>query len=611
MKKFYSILAMLIASVFAFNVSAETVSFEITNPEGCVVKFNGVPQDISSGKLTITYNGASYSDGFEVIQNDGWKTTMYYNGTDYSGNPQKQYCDFYDGACSRGLYPYMDNMVFYIDNKQLTYDSQFILNVDNASSVSASFDGKGDYLRLQNGENVIKYNSFENFDLVLHDYSKSLYSVTADGQPVEWSPQYDGAWIIPLYGTQRVDIQVSAPAKECKVKIRFVNAGTEGYLQGVTLKTDQYEYPGTTIAPEVYLSDSFTVMSNQYLSFRHNYDSKYTFKSQSVNGENYSYAQSDFKITDDTEIVYNIEMTKENTLTVNFTGNTDGLRLMVANSEKTLTEGQNVFTYFPSSYGAYANIEVKQGFEIKSITLNGNVVENPRSFSISDNDVLNLNVGEKVYTEFCSVYLNKTDLQYFNFQNNKGESYNLKEGYNVVGLSVDEMPFNVHSSTEVSFEYYLNDTKVEQVEYQYKFPATNGSAIKLFYGATPEKVDVEFFGNCANSVVVKKDIVANCNTAKTTNCFAGTQFDIIPDGAPIEVEVNGVKVPAVDGKHTFVANENSRVEIGAPGTVGVAGVEAATTNAPVFNLQGVKVANSLESLPAGFYIVNGKKVVKK
>lgn len=604
MKKFYSILAMLIASVFAFNVSAETISFEITNPEGCSISYKGEEQNISSGKLTVTYDGSAYEQ-ITITQKDGWKTSAYQMDGDY------KYDKYFDsGVCDIYLSSYYDGAVVYVENKQLTYDSQIIVNVDDASMVDFKFDDKGDYLNIVNGENTIKYNSAENFDLMIYDWNKSLYSVTADGQPVEWSASCY-AWVVPLAGTQRVDIQVSAPAKECKVKIRFVNAGTEGYLQEVTLKTSEYEWPGTTIAPEVYLSENFTVQSNQYISLSHSYDNKYTFVSQSINGQPYSYAQYQVKITDDTEIVYNVELTKERTLTVNFTGNPEGLRFSVSGSEKALSEGENVFTYLPSSYGANANIDVKQGFEIKSITLNGNPVENPRSFSISDNDVLALNVAEKVYTEFCSVYLNKTDLQYFNFQNKKGESYNLKEGYNVVGLSADEMPFAVYSSTEVSFEYYLNDTKVEQVEYQYKFPATNGSAIKLFYGATPEKVDVEFFGNCANSVVVKKDIVANCNTAKTTNCFAGTQFDIIPDGAPIEVEVNGVKVPAVDGKHTFVANENSRVEIGAPGTVGVAGVEAASANAPVFNLQGVKVANSLESLPAGIYIVSGKKVVKK
>ena len=37
---------------------------------------------------------------------------------------------------------------------------------------------------------------------------------------------------------------------------------------------------------------------------------------------------------------------------------------------------------------------------------------------------------------------------------------------------------------------------------------------------------------------------------------------------------------------------------------------AKASNTDVYNLQGVKVGNSLEGLPKGVYIQNGKKVVK-
>lgn len=45
------------------------------------------------------------------------------------------------------------------------------------------------------------------------------------------------------------------------------------------------------------------------------------------------------------------------------------------------------------------------------------------------------------------------------------------------------------------------------------------------------------------------------------------------------------------------------------------GINAPTANVPqkqgVYNLQGLKMQDSLEQLPIGFYIVNGRKVVKK
>ena len=44
---------------------------------------------------------------------------------------------------------------------------------------------------------------------------------------------------------------------------------------------------------------------------------------------------------------------------------------------------------------------------------------------------------------------------------------------------------------------------------------------------------------------------------------------------------------------------------------GVAAIELNNVNAPVYNLQGVKVGNSLNGLSNGIYIVNGKKVLVK
>ena len=46
------------------------------------------------------------------------------------------------------------------------------------------------------------------------------------------------------------------------------------------------------------------------------------------------------------------------------------------------------------------------------------------------------------------------------------------------------------------------------------------------------------------------------------------------------------------------------------------GIDAVTTDAPavrrgIYNLQGIKMQGSIDELPAGIYIVDGKKIVKK
>lgn len=46
------------------------------------------------------------------------------------------------------------------------------------------------------------------------------------------------------------------------------------------------------------------------------------------------------------------------------------------------------------------------------------------------------------------------------------------------------------------------------------------------------------------------------------------------------------------------------------------GIDAVTTDVPaarrgIYNLQGIKMQGSIDELPAGIYIVDGKKIVKK
>ena len=46
------------------------------------------------------------------------------------------------------------------------------------------------------------------------------------------------------------------------------------------------------------------------------------------------------------------------------------------------------------------------------------------------------------------------------------------------------------------------------------------------------------------------------------------------------------------------------------------GIDAVTTDVPavrrgIYNLQGIKMQGSIDELPAGIYIVDGKKIVKQ
>ena len=65
--------------------------------------------------------------------------------------------------------------------------------------------------------------------------------------------------------------------------------------------------------------------------------------------------------------------------------------------------------------------------------------------------------------------------------------------------------------------------------------------------------------------------------------------------------------------YEFVVNDPATtVEISKAAGTGIDSVsDTGSGSVAVFNLQGMKVADSLENVPAGIYIVAGKKVVVK
>ncbi len=99
-------------------------------------------------------------------------------------------------------------------------------------------------------------------------------------------------------------------------------------------------------------------------------------------------------------------------------------------------------------------------------------------------------------------------------------------------------------------------------------------------------------------------------------CFKGTQFEIAKNTTDIEVEVNGVKLSTDNARsldnYTFVVTDpETVVKVTKNDGSGVSLIEGEVVEAPVFNLQGIKVADSTRDLAPGLYIVAGKKVVVK
>jgi hypothetical protein len=204
----------------------------------------------------------------------------------------------------------------------------------------------------------------------------------------------------------------------------------------------------------------------------------------------------------------------------------------------------------------------------------------------------------------------------------------LHEGYGYIEFDDSENPFQAgfYGTNLAPFDYYLDG---EQLTPNYSSDSgfyigsinlNENSVLKFYLGSTPSWYNVTF--TCEEGVEegfnVTTDLVTDVdNFVAGLKVLTGTQVDIQTFESEASVKVNGEAVEAVDGVYTFNVNADTNVELSL-GDSGVEGVninKVNTTNA-VYNLQGVKLFNNtndsqLKALPAGVYIVNGKKVLVK
>lgn len=94
----------------------------------------------------------------------------------------------------------------------------------------------------------------------------------------------------------------------------------------------------------------------------------------------------------------------------------------------------------------------------------------------------------------------------------------------------------------------------------------------------------------------------------------GTEISIKPEtGYDVTVKVDNVERSAdADGAYVVNVMANTAIEISTASS-GINDIEAAkTASSDVYNLQGVRIARNadIKQLPAGIYIVNGKKIIK-
>ena len=429
----------------------------------------------------------------------------------------------------------------------------------------------------------------------------------------------------------KVDIKANFPeGLAYRVQFRYVNEGTEDAVSSVTVD-------GAPIEAEKYNDPDFTVPAGKQVSITFN-TQDYQINSFKVNSVNTS-TYGSYQFIPTAETILEIDATKfaefNSTLNIDHAENVTVYKgYSYNNNVISVKDGDNILTMMSNSN--MIAIKANSGCKIESITDNLG-----SSFSSDYNGCYNIYLSEgQVVTVTTSAIVRNdvvtinvdadpTDqnvISYFSFARADRSAITLNEGDNEVKFSSVDNPFGLSWYDSRGYTTaYLNGVKIKpyyEGGNSYELNFTNGDVLDVFITTEFTPFNVTFTNNdesvAANTTVSVDGKGAAINYwANGLTVLSGTTLSIAPAGdAPIYV-MNGEKVltPAEDGTYKVTVSENTALTLSSTSLTGIEEVtanDAADKNA-VYNLQGVKVANradALRNLPAGVYVVGGKKVMK-
>lgn len=605
-------LAAAVTAVCASTANALTLNLTIDDPSRVSVELYGEPVEVQAG--LNTFENVQEWSRYEIIANEGnILKDVNVNGSTYAS-----------WTTSYEVNVYYTDYTVNVTSAPLAevQTGQFTVNVDNPEKVRISLPGTSQAIEAQAGANVIKFIpeadktvSFSN----THGYDMPFYSVTKTlgGETTSIEKGYS-SYDTTLEDGMVIDILADFPADlTYPVSFEFVNPGTEGYFTSCTVG-------GQPIAD---FTQGFTAHAGEKVIINRD-NSLYKSNSITRNGEtesNYS-STLEFALTEATTIV--ADVTKYNTynLTVNINDpEAVGVYRSYVNDGNRipLNAGQNTIEVAENNNAVY--IKAIRGYQIDSIKLNGTDMEEGYNGQYntnitSDGNILDIEGSPIVYDNHFIVYVDDASLLYDPtacFSNKSYEYYTVNTGYSSFGYLESEAPFRFGAyTTDYSdgFAYFNNEPMTASYG-SYSFTPENNGVYKFYFAAEPSLYTVNFTvdGDSSEAVIGKYDVVKDIDFSQPLEALTGTGINIY--GNNLTVKVNDTEIPCVDDMYSFTVQADSNVAISRT-QVGIDGINAEAKSNNVYNLQGILMIRNaseaqIQALPAGMYIINGKKIIKK
>lgn len=609
MRKITRLTALALATLTCFGASAVNFKINVANPE--------------SVKLTVNANGSSTvaelvagDNSFDLpeyayLSAEGVSPWVIESVTNQFGTPES----VYSGMWYKTVYSSDEGATYTITTKNLeeARTASCTVNVDDASRVTASLSGTNSDVTFVNGENTLRFDPENETTLRLSaaNYNYPLYSVTVNGESV--GSEY-GSYYVPLTQGCEVNIIAIIPDKDITLTIEYADEASVGAIGQVRVE-DEIVTPVDNVV---------TLKAGQKIGILGN--SMYNIESAELNGDPISYWSGSYEYTWTAmdNCVLKVKAHKYSTFNVKVTVNDpDQITLYRGSSYSgdviELNEGEN--TVEVPENNSYITWEIATGCKLVSATINGEATTAQGVYATDNMEIV---------FETAAIFMDKTavvwtdfdpqSLTYFSFSTYTRDDLgkNFSQGYNVVPFYDAYVPFGLSWYTQELDvnKVYVND-EIKEPQYEgstsYELPLENGDVVKVFLAAEPVECAVTFEVEEGVEANVTRDVIKPVDDLETPlTVFAGTQLNITSETENVIVLVNDKKVtPSEEAGYEFVVTEPVNVVMKVDGSIGITTIGAEAPAAPVYNLQGVRVSNSLDALPAGIYIQGGKKVVVK
>ncbi len=495
----------------------------------------------------------------------------------------------------------------------------FFLTVDEPSKVSVSLD----YVPIQdlqaNTEAEIELSGdYGTLTISPVSYTETIFKVTVNDKVV--NPSYSSYYSLTVYPEDVVVVTYAFP------DIDFT-------FKAICTPEENADCLSATVNGEPYtFGEEVSAKAGSPIAITFDRDGC-NVETIIVNGTPLDYPKNpyNFNLAENTVVEYVVERFPEVEAYVNVTDPAGVTVSLGYSNVLSLEPGMNKIVYKDNGYGQSLNITPKGGYNVTKITseVNGVVTEHevqpygiaiylePQMVITIDVTALEKNTKAVVYANFDK---SNPDFYSFTFQSSYDkENFDFVKGYNEIEFNDAQSKFVVTAMMEdfstAPLWVYVNGEEVSDNWGAWSFTLENNSVLKIFLGDEPETYVAEF--EVAEGVEI--DVVTNL-VEDVYNLRAGVEdkegtliqiFNAAREGIEVVVEKDGEE-PAVvvaDEKGVFNVTLDADMTIKVSDGTGVASVAASAKAADVFTTTGIRVGNSTENLPAGVYIVGGKKVV--